>query len=180
MPMDVQSTCYKPCCDAGFKAVYAAYFQRLVFFAHGIIDDQAEAEDITAEIFLKYWNKRQDFVTQKAIKAFLYISTKNACLNLLRQRRNIERNKHRFASQLHRHAEPVLHEIVHRELLADAEDVIETLPRACRRIIRLTFDRGQSNQKIAQQLSISVHTVKNQKCRGIKLMQERFAKLQGG
>lgn len=176
--MDEQRTRFKQDCDAGFEAVYAAYYRRLVYFATGIINDRQEAEDIAAEIFLKYWNKRHDFNTEKNTRAFLFISTKNACITLLRQRRKIKIRQEDFAMQQSSHTESILQDMVLREMFCEAKDVLQTLPKGCRRIIRLTFEAGQSNRQIAALLALSVNTVSNQKSRGIKILKERFAKLQ--
>src|SRR5688500_19829073 len=67
-----------------FKAVYDLYFPSLCFFAKRLVDNDGEGEDIAADSFVKLLNRYDSFDTLPNIKAFLYITTRNACLNYLR------------------------------------------------------------------------------------------------
>src|SRR5438876_1059349 len=68
-----------------FTATFNHYYHPLVFFARKLLHDATAAEDIVTEIFLKYWQKQNNFNSLPAIKTFLYISTRNACLNYLQR-----------------------------------------------------------------------------------------------
>ena len=64
----------------------------------------------------------------------------------------------------------VLSEITRAEVLRDAFYLVESLPNQCRKIVLMSFVVGMSNQQIARRLQLSIHTVRNQKVRGIQLM----------
>ena len=68
-----------------FSSIFNTYYASLCFFAERMILDKQEAEDIVEETFVKLWRLHANFETMQNIKAFLYITTKNACLNYIKQ-----------------------------------------------------------------------------------------------
>lgn len=151
----------------------------LVYFASKLVRDHFVAEDIVTEIYLKFWNKKGAFATRQKAKAFLYISTRNACFNYLHRLRSRAKRKQKFMATGEDAEDCVLNEMVRADVLREIYHLIERLPDQCRRIILMSFVTGLSNSEVAKKLKISVHTVKNQKARGIALMQEGFSKMQG-
>src|SRR5215468_2628101 len=69
-----------------FQEVFNRYNKRLCYFAEQRVKDRKEAEDIVADIFGKLWQEHAGFNSEENIRAFLYISTKNACASFLRQK----------------------------------------------------------------------------------------------
>ncbi|HJU45324.1 MAG TPA: sigma factor, partial [Chitinophagaceae bacterium] len=67
--------------EEAFRILFQQYFRPLCFFAHSFIDDMEPAKDIAQEALYKLWNRKENFITLTNIKAFLYISAKNACIN---------------------------------------------------------------------------------------------------
>jgi len=67
----------------------------------------------------------------------------------------------------------VLNEITRAEVLREIFQFMENLPMQCRKIVLMSFIAGLSNQQIANRLQLSVHTVRNQKIRGIYLMRQK-------
>jgi RNA polymerase sigma factor (sigma-70 family) len=64
-----------------FEKVFHLFNPALCFFARRLVNDNAIAQDIVTDVFVKLWQKQADFKTVYSVKAFLYISTRNACLN---------------------------------------------------------------------------------------------------
>jgi RNA polymerase sigma-70 factor (ECF subfamily) len=75
------------------SAIFHRFYAQLCLFADSFVKDQLVAEDIVSDVFIKLWNKANDFSSLTAIKAFLYISTKNASLNYINQRVRTEKYK---------------------------------------------------------------------------------------
>src|SRR5690242_14519138 len=67
-----------------FKFLHKSLFRPIRFFAGKLVPDQTAAEDIATESFIKLWEQRNGFDTLPQIKKFLYTTTRNACLNHLR------------------------------------------------------------------------------------------------
>lgn len=178
--MDEMLIQHDSCNTIYFPYIYKTYYNGLVSFARKIIENQLVAEDIAADVFMKYWIKKDDFVSEGKIKGFLFISAKNACLNYHKHRCRQATCKKDLLFLTTGYIDPVLETMINRETEIQANEVVESLPRECRKIIKLSFLQGHNNEKIATELSLSKRTVQNQKYRGIKLMQKRFASLQSG
>ena len=153
-----------------FAEIYNRFYDPLVFFARKFLFDPLVAEDIVTELFLKYWQKQDQFNSPVAAKTFLYISTRNACINHNQKFRQQARAKVELRILSDELEESILHSITRSEILRDVYSGVESLPLQCRKIILLSFLGGLSNKQIARHLQLSVHTVRNQKVRGIQLV----------
>ena len=159
--------------SGAFATLFNRYYTPLVFFARKIVSDPLVAEDIVTETFLKFWQKQQHFSCDKAIKAFLYISTRNACLNHLQQARYQARERESLRFMTDDSTDFVLNEITRAEVLREIFYLVESLPIQCRKIVLMSYVAGLTNRQIARRLQLSVHTVRNQKVRGILIMRSR-------
>jgi RNA polymerase sigma-70 factor (ECF subfamily) len=160
-----------------FATVYNRFYNPLVYFARKLLMDGLAAEDLVAEIFLKYWQKQNHFNALESAKAFLFISTKNACINHNQKTRNQARAKAGYRILTEDIDESVLKTITQSEILRDVYNSVESLPLQCRKIIMLSYIGGFSNKQIARHLQLSIHTVRNQKVRGIQLVRGKVQPL---
>jgi RNA polymerase sigma-70 factor (ECF subfamily) len=85
--------------QAEYKIFFDQHYTALCFFAHSIVMNMEEAEDIVQESFCKLWNKKEDFEIATAnVKAFLYMVVKNACLDYLRQQKRLSTHEQEIMS----------------------------------------------------------------------------------
>jgi RNA polymerase sigma-70 factor (ECF subfamily) len=150
------------------------FYSPLCLFADRLVADKAAAEDIVGESFIKLWNKRCDFESTQNIKAFLYITVRNASLNYLKRLKRDSLNKKQLAYLSGEKEEFVLNEMIRAELLKEIMHEINNLPEQCGKVLKLAYLSGLRNQEIANVLNISVHTVKNQKARAVQLLKLRL------
>jgi RNA polymerase sigma-70 factor (family 1) len=153
-----------------FAATFKLFYTPLVLFARKLLPDALAAEDIVTEIFLKYWQKQKDFNSLAAVKTFLYISTRNACFNYRLHARRRARAKETLCLLTDDFEDFVLNQMVRTEVLHEIYALLEVLPLQCRKIVLMSYIGGLTNRQIARRLQLSIHTVKNQKVRGIQLM----------
>jgi RNA polymerase sigma-70 factor (family 1) len=150
------------------------YYSALCLFAERLLGDSAAAEDIVGESFVKLWNKRANFENHQNLKAFMYITVRNACLNYLKQLKRESLNQKQLAYFTGEKEEFVLNEMIRAEVLKEIMEEINNLPEQCRKVTKLGYLEGMKNQEIADLLNISIHTVKNQKARAIQLLKIRL------
>lgn len=160
---------FTSCQQADIKDLFKLYYPRLVHFSYQILHDQSQAEDLVQDTFVKLWNNCHLVSGDSiAIKNYLYTTTKNACLNILRHHKIAEnhiQNQHNLLFE-----EAVLHKIIRSEVLAEIHQAINSLPFSCRQIFRLCYVDGMKNSQVADLLGISINTVKTQKQRGLKVL----------
>ncbi|MNR35643.1 RNA polymerase sigma factor [compost metagenome] len=66
--------------------------------------------------------------------------------------------------------------MIRTEVWAEIYREINKLPVQCSKVISLSFVEGLKNDEIAQELDISIQTVKNQKSMGVKLLKQKLSK----
>jgi RNA polymerase sigma-70 factor (family 1) len=156
------------------QVIFKLFYPSLCVFAERMLHDRPAAEDIVGETMVKLWNRHADFENLQNVKAFLFITTRNACLNMLKQMQRESLSKKQLAYLSTDKEGYILNEIVRMEVLAEIRREIENLPAQCRRIFKMSYYEGKKNQEIAEMLKISVHTVKNQKARAIQLLKVKL------
>jgi RNA polymerase sigma-70 factor (ECF subfamily) len=159
-----------------FRAVYDMFFPSLCFFAKRLVDNDGEGEDIAADSFVKLLNRHDSFDSIPNIKAFLYITTRNACLNYLRYSQRQHSSKRELNRLQEKTDEHALSHMVHAEVLREVEFEIEQLPNRCREIFKLIYYERRSADEIATMLGISINTVWVQRAKAIQLIRTNLLK----
>lgn len=144
-----------------FRAVFDLYFNALAAFGYKYVGDRQAVEDMVQEAFIGFWEGRDQFDHLNAVKAFLYTSVRNKCLNHLKhlsvRRKHEDSLLYRLESD-HYFESHVIEEETFNQLFAE----IRNLPASSREIMLLALN-GLKNQEIADELNISINTVKTQK-----------------
>lgn len=82
--------------NKAFAELYDRYFDKLVWYASGFVDDTHKAEDIVQEVFVKIIENPGQFNTDLRFSTWVYTITGNICRNYLRNETNrmriIEKN----------------------------------------------------------------------------------------
>ena len=71
--------------DTGaFKTLFNTVYPQLYIYCRRFVPDPEEAKDIMQNVFLRFWEKREDIDIHTSLNAYLYRSIQNECLNYLR------------------------------------------------------------------------------------------------
>lgn len=155
-----------------FEKVFHTYYSALVIYAKTILKDQNEAEDIVQQVFIIVWEKRSVIEVHTSLRAMLYKSVYNACLNRIKQL-NV-RNKYVADAQHTLQKVSVDEGIQQKELQSRIENALNALPEQCGKIFKLSRFEQLKYQEIADELGISVKTVENQMGKALKIMKEHL------
>ena len=156
--------------DAALSYFFKLYYKPLCYFADRMIQNGLEAEDIVADCFVKAWERRQDFETAANIKAFLYISTRNAGLNYLKHLKAKSAAQLKYFNELEQGEELILTKIIETEVLVMLNEEIDQLPDNYREVFKLLYFDQLKTDEIAIKMGINVQTVRNYKARAIDLL----------
>lgn len=69
-----------------FSRIFTRYREPFTGIAASYIHDRAAAEDIVADCFARFWDKREEIRLSGSPEAYLLTSVKNRCLNYLRDK----------------------------------------------------------------------------------------------
>jgi RNA polymerase sigma-70 factor (ECF subfamily) len=151
------------------KEFFLEFYPSLCIVARKYVTESDVAEDIAQESFLVYWENKKQFDSIDTLKGFLYKTTKNKCLNHLKLkgiRNNILKNDF--------NREELFHEfLLEEETYRIINKAVEFLPPQSRRIIELSM-RGYKNPEIAEELEVSVNTIKTLKGNAYKTLRKNL------
>jgi len=153
-----------------FEEIYGLYFKPLCYFAEKITSDGMAAEDMATESFVKLLQKKPEFETLNHLKSYLYTTTRNGCLDLLRMKKS---HDHVHSDMLYMASiseEETERAIIMAEVLQAVYNAIEKLPAKYKGIVKLALVEGKDNEEIAVETGMAYQTIRNQKSEGIKLL----------
>lgn len=156
------------------QALFELYYPSLCLYAEKILKDSMGAEDVVEDVFFKLWQNKPRFNSLNHLKAHLYLSVRNGSLNVLKMDDRAGRRQHEYLTFLPLHDECHLAEITRQEGYRLLYEAVKTLSPQAQKIITLTFLEGKSNQEVADQLDLSIHTVKAHKRRALELLRSRI------
>lgn len=158
-----------------FSNLFRQFQPALVFFANRMLFASGinDAEEIVQDVFIKFYDRKDSFTSIEKIRAFLYITTKNSCLDRIAKEQVYQRRYTKFMESFNEEDDSsILREIIHAEVIREVSYAIELLPPQCRTIMERFFQQGKDAKEIAEELNISVSTVNNQKARAISLLKK--------
>jgi RNA polymerase sigma-70 factor (family 1) len=160
-----------------FDYLFNEYYSQLQYFAERLVSSREEAQDIVITVFRKFWNIRDNFQTNNNIKAFLYITIRNQCLDFLRYRQRLNEVKKEYESHLLSADElkQSEHLIIESDLINKIYKEVQKLPNRCREIFILTYFKGLKTKEIASVLKISESAVTTQRSLAIKYLKHAFS-----
>ncbi len=144
---------------SAFNSFFESYSERLYLYALGFVGNQAEAEDIVQDTFIYLWVNRAKISHMGSLYNYLSRAVKNSC---------IDRKLHKEVEQKYRREMMAFGEEAgedtenFEELYERLQTVMESLPPKCKEIFILGCVEGLSYKDVAEQLGVSVNTVKTQ------------------
>lgn len=161
-----------------FKEMFYTWHRPLCFFACRIVRDPDLAEDFVQDVFVAFWKRDLTaFPNEKAMKAFLFNSVQNRCIDHLRGQECRQRNEDKIAREIPCEQNNFLFEQIESEVTAEIFNAINELPERCRKIFCLAYLEEKEEKQIAELLHISVNTIKTQKQRAKNFLKIRLGEL---
>ncbi len=158
-----------------FQHLFMVYYQPLAIFANKLVSDIDLAKDLVQEVIVNFYEKHAEIHIHTSLKAHLYQSVRNKCLNHLK-REQIIRTHHSQIFIENKSQEEVFNDLLEEtELEHQIKQTIDTLPNQCKRIFEMSRYQGKSNQDIADELSISKRTVETQISNALKKLRNKLS-----
>jgi RNA polymerase sigma-70 factor (ECF subfamily) len=157
-----------------FERIFLLYHAPLRYFCEQLTGADEECEDIVSQLFLTLWQKQVQFQNTAHAQAYLYRSAKNACLNFIRNEKSADEKKETLSLASTEITDSHLDTFIKTEVWAELYRAIESLPSQCCKVITLSYIEGMSNQEIADELDLSIQTIKNYKLRGLSLLKDKL------
>lgn len=158
------------------KELFNQLYKPLIYFAEKLVNNKQEAEDIVGTSFFKLTGRIEQFTSSRDVKAFLYVTTRNECLDYLRRIARFERSQDQLQYLMDYTDAQADDEMLRARILQEVYNEIEQLPPQCKKIFKLIYTRGMTTREIAEELELSPQTVLNQKAKALNLLRGILAK----
>ncbi|TGV02176.1 RNA polymerase sigma-70 factor [Flavivirga rizhaonensis] len=146
-----------------YKKLFEDLYPQLCVFAYKYLNDLDLSKDTVQEVFVKVWEDKITFQNENHATGFFYKAVKNKCLNYLKSKQYKVTERYELANlEVYDTEEYYISEAVAIETTAVIEKAINKLPEKAAQVIRLSIEDYTNNQ-IADELSISINTVKDHK-----------------
>nr|WP_321450592.1 RNA polymerase sigma-70 factor [uncultured Carboxylicivirga sp.] len=161
--------------ESAYKSLFLKYYAQLVVFARKVVIDDDLARELVQDVFVNFYEKRNEINIHTSLKAHLYQSVRNRCLNQIKHNK-IRREHHAniFAEKKDEEAY-VEDKLQETELEHRIYSVVQTLPDQCKRIFEMSRFEGVPNQEIADQLGLSKRTIETQISKALKVLRKQLA-----
>lgn len=159
--------------EKAFEYIFRHYYNQIYTFVLNTLFDKTFAEDITQNVFITLWEKRETINTETNIAPFLYIIARN---HVYRQTEQLLL-KYKYAQFQQENVDEStdVEEDVNSQFLEKILfDFIEKLPSDRRKIFLLSRKENLSNKEIASRLHISEKTVETQIRRSLIFLKEKL------
>ncbi len=156
-----------------FRHFFEKYYQPLCNHINFYIHNPSVAEEIAQDVYVYFWEKREDIVINKSVKSYLFTAAKNRSLNHLRNEKAKLNIREKIAKTVENSSDETPEKIMDIQWLNNLiQQAIDTLPPKCREVFMLSREQKLSYKEIAQYLNISIKTVENQMGKALKLLRE--------
>ena len=151
-----------------FHFIFDEFYKSLLFFSQNILTNNHLAEDIVQDSFIKLWERNENFISLNAVKAFLILTVKNSCIDHQRHTQAVERHKQsQINIETFYDEDDFEQKVIEAETIRLIDKAINDLAPQCRTIFLLSLE-GKKKQEIADQLNISVTTIRTHRANLIR------------
>lgn len=158
---------------AAFDRVYRYYSRSLTHFALSYVHRRELAEELVSDSMLKLWNHRGEIEKASQIKAFLFIVTKNACIDALRsQKVSPVEQLPEVSADLASEDPEIYTRILYAELLQQIENAIVALPKSQQLVIRKWIFENKSTGEIMSETGMTASSIFTQKSKALHTLRD--------
>lgn len=140
--------------------IYNTHWKPLFISSYNLLKDKELCEEIVQDVFIDLWNHREKLEIRVSLKNYLYACTRYKGFSQLRKKKMIKVDLFEDLNKRFYYATPET-KIMHEELVSQIDDIVNTLPKKCRIVYKLSRQKQLSHKEIAEKLDISTKTVEN-------------------
>ena len=143
--------------DHDLQHIFDKYAKNLCLYALNYLETEADAEDIVQDVFIRCWEKRDILLSdEKVIKTYLFNSVRNACLDKI-EKKDVMRYHNDIIKQDIIDQETITFD---EQLLLEIREELAQMPDQTQKVITRVFMQDMKYQEVADDLHISINTVK--------------------
>jgi RNA polymerase sigma-70 factor (ECF subfamily) len=146
--------------SVAFRRLFDHYRNKIYSLGMHLTRSEMLAEEIVQDAFLKVWEKRAELSGIQYFNGWLRTVAKNTCSNYLRDLAVERLAMNRLLEKADSITASVESDVIEKEYQQIVEDAIQRLPPQQRKVYTLSRQSRMKQEEIAQELNISLYTVK--------------------
>lgn len=158
---------------AALKDLFQEYYLSVCKTIHRFIRDKSTVEDLAQEVFIRFWEKRQQIEINSSLSAYIRRMAINEALAYLRRNKRFD-DREVTPDIVPGTADSTEAQFLQQELEARVREAVNELPPRCRTVFQLSRYEELTYQEIADQMEISIKTVENQMGKALRILRERL------
>lgn len=162
-----------------FDRIFRKYHASLYLYARKFVRDDEAALDLVQDVFTLIWEKKKFDRDGEYLKAFLFHSLRNICLNHLKHesvvKKHQEGNLYRLALMEINYYKNGEQSLIEKEDLEKIDQAIGSLSEIHREVIELSRFQGLKNKEIAERLNLPLRTVETRLFRALSALKAKLS-----
>lgn len=169
--------------ERAFRYIYDRHYVLLCHFAEQLLNDLPLAEEVVDDVIFYLWEHRTEVEITYSLRAYLIRAVRNRCLNELNSLGNriesrvsslsVAENLEFLDAIFVEERTPLGH-LLEQELEDELLRRIDELPSECKAVFKKSRFEGKKYEEIAEELHISVNTVKYHIKNALAYLQEKM------
>lgn len=145
-----------------FRTVYLAYVKQILTFIKYLTRSEVEAEEITQQVFVKIWEKRETIDPALPFSGYIFTIARNAALQYWRSLDNrVLLPAEEYADRLYNISDGAYADshVIKSETELLVQIAVSRMPQMQRKVYEMSVVEGLSTEEISDKLKISNSTV---------------------
>lgn len=167
---------------SAFDEIYDHYWSMLLRIAIKKTGHVDIAMDLVQDLFIDLWQRRHTVTIHTGLRAYLVSALYHKLFQHFRKQGIHEKHIDQYTLLVHDGLQEIFavdgYEENYTHVLVAIEQSIEEMPDRMRIVFNMKYQRSLSNLEIAEQLGISLQTVKNQLSKALKLVRTHMQQQQ--
>ncbi len=142
-----------------FNRLFEKLYPKVKYFITGMCHDEEESENLTQDLFMKLWVRRDRLKSVENISSYVFTMAYNESINFIRHSLTLTTLPIDAGTTDVGDGADLERDVEYRELIEKVRQQIDRMPAQRRRIFLMSREEGLSNREIAARLGISQRTV---------------------
>lgn len=169
--------------DEAYKFLFRNHYAPLCHFAVQYLHDNYLAESVVSDVICHLWLMRDKLDIKTSLRSYLFKSVRNRCLDYMNEKHTIYNTRLNDGDteqlemrNFENKTEQPLGILIEKECENEIMDAVNTLPKECRRVFVMNRFEGRKYREIADELGISLNTVKYHMTNALSFMHKKLGK----
>ncbi len=159
--------------ESAFVYALETYNKPLFAYALSLANDEAMAQDILQNVFLKTWEQRKKITIKKSVQNYLFKSVYHEFINQYKKNKSHLLLEQKYYAALEKVATEE-DDSFFKKAIERITSEIQNLPPKCKEVFILSRKEGLTNIEIANYLNISVKSVEAHITKAFSVIRKRI------